>query len=426
MFEEKTIKLKDKQREAYEYLARGDNILITGPGGTGKTSVIKMFIKNYENSRRIAVTSTTGTSALLINGTTFHSFLGIGYGTGSVESIVHKIFSWAWLRKRWLSLECLIVDEVSMLDPDLFDKIEEIARLVRNDKRPFGGIQLVLSGDFLQLPVVGVDNFCFEALSWNKCITHTVYLNEIIRQSNVVFQEVLNSIRIGEVTDQVRDVLDSRIGVKLDNGMGIQPTKLYSKNMDVDHINNKNLDLLAKDGRQFYEYEMNVHIYSGVSNKDAALQKFLKFCAAPEILQLCIGAQVMLIKNLDLANGLANGSRGVITGFINDMPLVRFLNGEERLIEYNVWEIEENEKRVLRAEQIPLKVAYAISIHRSQGCSLDYAEIDLSGVFEYGQVYVALSRLKSLEGLSITAIEYELIQAHPKAVEYYFNLENNS
>jgi ATP-dependent DNA helicase PIF1 len=134
----------------------------------------------------------------------------------------------------------------------------------------------------------------------------------------------------------------------------------------------------------------------------------------------------MLIKNLDLANGLANGSRGVITGFINDMPLVRFLNGEERLIEYNVWEIEENEKRVLRAEQIPLKVAYAISIHRSQGCSLDYAEIDLSGVFEYGQVYVALSRLKSLEGLSITAIDYELIQAHPKAVEYYFNLENNS
>ena len=102
MFEEKTIKLKDRQREAYEYLARGDNILITGPGGTGKTSVIKMFIKNYENSRRIAVTSTTGTSALLINGTTFHSFLGIGYGTGSIESIVHKIFSWAWLRKRWL------------------------------------------------------------------------------------------------------------------------------------------------------------------------------------------------------------------------------------------------------------------------------------------------------------------------------------
>ena len=130
----------------------------------------------------------------------------------------------------------------------------------------------------------------------------------------------------------------------------------------------------------------------------------------------------MLLKNLDISNGLANGSRGVVTGFISDMPLVKFLNGEERLMEQNVWEIEENDKKILRAQQIPLKIAYAISIHKSQGCSLDYAEIDLAGVFEYGQAYVALSRVKSLEGLSIIDVDYDCIEAHPKATAYYESL----
>ncbi len=419
---DKDIQLKSKQIEAYEYLARRDNVFLTGAGGTGKSSLIKMFMKNYARTRYIAVTSTTGTSALLLNGTTVHSYLGIGCGNSSIEIIVQKIFSWSWLRKRWLSLECLFIDEISMLDPDLFDKIEEVARIVRNSKKPFGGIQLVVSGDFCQLPCVGTDRFCFEAKSWNKCIEHTVYLTEIIRQNNPIFQEVLNSVRMGDITEQVREVLDSRIGVELHNTFGIKPTKLYSKNIDVDRVNNEELDKLAEDGRQFYEYEMEFHVYAGVSNKEAVIEKYKKSCNAPLTLQICKGSQVMLLKNLDMENGLANGSRGVVIGFINDMPVVRFLNGEERLIEHNEWEVEENEKRILQAKQIPLKVAYAISIHRSQGCSLDYAEVDLSGIFEYGQGYVALSRVKSLDGLSIVSIDYDLLVAHPKAVEYYNSL----
>lgn len=417
-----SLNLKPKQEEAYSYLVRGESIFLTGSAGTGKTSVIKMFTKAYEHSRQIAVTSTTGTSALLLNGTTVHSYLGIGFGSGSVEALVDKICTWGWLRKRWLLLECLFIDEISMLDPDLFDKLEEIARMVRNDNRPFGGIQIVLSGDFMQLPCVGTDRFCFEAKSWNKCISHTVYLNEIIRQMDTTFQEVLNAVRVGNITDQVRKVLDSRIGVTLHNDYGIKPTKLYSMNRDVDRVNDKELDKLAKDGRQFNEYIMETVVYSGVSNKSAAVEKFKKFCTAPEVLQLCIGAQVMLLKNLDMQNGLANGSRGVVSSFVGDMPVVRFLNGEERVIDYNVWEVEENDKKILRAQQIPLKVAYAISIHKSQGCSLDYAAIDLSGVFEYGQAYVALSRVKSLSGLSIIGINYDYIQAHPRAVEYYEKL----
>jgi ATP-dependent DNA helicase PIF1 len=389
---------------------------------THNTAVIKMFMKAYQNSRNMAVTSTTGTSALLLNGTTIHSYLGIGYGAGSVNSMVEKIVSWPWLRKRWNELECLFVDEISMLDPELFDKIEEIARIVRRNKSPFGGIQIVLSGDFLQLPCVGTDNFCFEAKCWNNCIKHTVYLNEIMRQGDNTFQDVLNKVRVGIIDKQVKTVLNSRIGITLKNEYDIKPTCLFSKNCDVDRINDTELDNLAEDGRQFYEYKMEIVVYPGVSNKSAALEKFHKYCTAPTTLQICKGAQVMLLKNLDIQNGLANGSRGVITGFISDIPLVKFLNGEERLIDQNIWEVEENDKKILRAQQIPLKVAYAISIHKSQGCSLDYAEIDLSDIFEYGQAYVALSRVKSLEGLSIIDIDYDHIKAHPKATAYYESL----
>jgi len=389
---------------------------------THNTAVIKMFMKVYQHSRQIAVTSTTGTSALLLNGTTVHSYLGIGYGNGTVKSIVEKICLWSWLKKRWVELDCLFIDEISMMDPEVFDKLEEIARIVRRSVAPFGGIQIVLSGDFLQLPCVGSNSFCFEAKCWNKCINKTVYLNEIMRQGDNIFQEVLNKIRVGKIDTQVKKVLNSRIGVKLNNDYGIKPTGLYSHNSDVDLINDEELDNLASDGRQFYEYKMDTVVYSGVTNKTAALEKFKKYCTAPEILQLCVGAQVMLLKNLDIPNGLANGSRGVVTSFVSDIPKVRFLNGEERIIEQNVWEIEENDKKILRAQQIPLKVAYAISIHKSQGCSLDYAEIDLSCVFEYGQSYVALSRVKSLEGLSIIDINYDYIQAHPKATAYYESL----
>jgi len=389
---------------------------------THNTAVIKMFMKVYQKHRKMAVTSTTGTSALLLNGTTVHSYLGVGYGNGSVKSLVDKIYEWSWLKKRWNMLECLFIDEISMLDPELFDKLEEIARIVRCNNAPFGGIQIVLSGDFLQLPCVGTNNFCFEAKSWNKCIKRTVYLNEIMRQGDNTFQEVLNKVRVGNIDNQVKNILDSRIGAKLNNEFGIKPTGLYSQNNDVDIINDQELDKLADDGRQFYEYNMEIVFYPGVTNKTSSLDKFKKYCIAPETLQLCIGAQVMLLKNLDIPNGLANGSRGVVTGFISDIPLVKFLNGEERLIEQNVWEIEENEKKILRAQQIPLKVAYAISIHKSQGCSLDYAEIDLAGVFEYGQAYVALSRVKSLEGLSIIDIDYDCIEAHPKATAYYESL----
>jgi ATP-dependent DNA helicase PIF1 len=420
------IKMKYKQLKALSLLEDGKSVFLTGPGGVGKTSVLKFFTNN--TTMNIAITSTTGTSSLLINGTTLHSFLGIGLGKESVSKLVERITSHNWLVNRWRLLECLVIDEISMMNPILFDKLEEVARILRKSNEPFGGIQLVLSGDYLQLPCIGTMNFCFQAKSWNDCVPNVVYLDEIIRQGDKKFQNCLNSIRIGNITQDVKDLLNTRVGVSLKNDYGIKPTKLYSKNIHVERDNNIELDKLAQEGREFYAYEMSIDIPVELrKNKEYIVKKFTKFCPVAKHIELCIGAQVMLVKNIDLTHGLANGSRGVIMGFdsSSSMPIVRFLNGEERIICMEKWEMDERNKRVLRAYQIPLRVAFSLSIHKCQGCSLDYAEIDLSDVFEYGQAYVALSRVKTLSGLSIISIDYDCIQADPLAVSYYENLSKN-
>ena len=239
-----------------------------------------------------------------------------------------------------------------------------------------------------------------------------------------MFQNCLNKIRLGIIDENVKNVLNSRIGVNLENEFGIKATKLYSKNYSVDEINNKELDKLAQDDREFYQYEIDINISSSIKNPEYYLTKFQKYCNAPLELELCIGAQVMLLYNMDISEGLVNGSRGVVVNFIQNLPVVKFINGAEHIINYHNWDMEENDKTILSAEQIPLKIAYAISIHKCQGSSLDCVEIDLGEVFEYGQAYVALSRVKSLEGLSIIDINYKKIMAHPLAVQYYQSKEN--
>lgn len=416
------MKLLEKQQRAFDLMKSGKNIFLTGPAGTGKTSVIKKFVGDFRWERKIAITSTTGISALLIGGTTLHSYTGIGLGKGSVDSMVSKILSRGYLKKRWNEMEVLIIDEISMLSPELLDKLDQIAKAVRHTLRPFGNIQLVLSGDFLQLPCIdSPDKFCNEARCWEKCIDEVVYLTEIIRQNDSTFQNCLNSIRIGKVPDDVATILKKRVGVKLDNEYGIKPTKLFPLNRAVDNLNHQELGELTTD---LYEYDLEISILKPTKNKADMIDKAKKYCIAPEKLQLCVGAQVMLLWNLDLENQLANGSRGIVIDFIEDTPIVKFLNGVERIIDYHIWEIEENGVKTMKLIQIPLKLAWAVSIHKSQGSSLDLAEMDLSNVFEYGQAYVALSRVKKLEGLSITGLDIDKIKAHPKAVEFYEEIED--
>ena len=423
------IILTEKQQIAYDAMKSGKNVFITGPGGVGKSIVIKKFFADFKKKRKIAMTSTTGISAILIGGVTLHSYLGIGLGKGTIDVLAEKILSSSFLNKKWNELETLIIDEVSMLSPELFDKLEKLARIVKrgwfnrlllediDDSKPFGGIQLILSGDFLQLPVVNNERLCFESKAWKKCVDTVVYLTEIIRQDDYEFQNMLNEIRYGTVSEKTKNILRSCIDKNLENDIGIKPTQLKTTNSAVDIINQRELNLLKSDN--VYEYELEIE---GKLPRYIA-EQYKKRFTIPQVLKLCVGAQVMLMVNLDVSKGLANGSRGIVVGFDNDLPVVQFLNSEIRTIKFHEWDITEGEGSIVKIYHIPLRLAWCCTIHKVQGSTIDYAIIDLNNVFEYGQTYVALSRVKNIEGLSILNLNFDTIKANPKAITYYKKLE---
>jgi hypothetical protein len=305
-----SLKLSEKQKDALNKIIKGYNVFLTGAGGVGKSLIVKLFYDAYKDSQNIGITSTTGISSILIGGTTLHSFLGIGLGKDSVESLYLKIKKKAYMYKRWRDLNTLIIDEISMLSPHLFDKLELLARKLRYNELPFGGIQLILTGDFLQLPCVETDEFCFEAKSWDKCVKYSIYLTEIFRQQDILFQTCLNEVRIGKLSKKSIDILKSTINKDLFNSCGILPTKIYSLNIDVDKENQKELNKLCLKNKdlEFFEYELEVNLLK--NNLKFVDEKIKKNCIVPQNLQLCIGAQVMLLYNINLEIGLANGSRG--------------------------------------------------------------------------------------------------------------------
>lgn len=404
--------LTTEQKRILNIIESGKNVFVTGMAGTGKTHVINTFRELYKNKKKIGVTSTTGISAILINGTTLHSFLGIGLGKADVATLYSKILKKKFLRDRWCNLDILVIDEVSMLLPELFDKIEELGRMLRQCHKPFGGIQLILTGDMLQLPPVKCDKFCFEAESWVKCIDETVYLTENLRQNDEVFQKCLSEIRLGSLSEENARLILSRENIKLENEHGIIPTKICSLNSEVDRINYKELDNLEDD---IYEYEMEVDS----SIAPYLVDKIKKNCNMNEVLQICVGAQVMLLSNLDIDNGLVNGSRGIVTCFVEEIPKVRFLNGVEVLIDYHTIDIEENDEIICSITQIPLRVAYAVSAHKIQGHTLDYCDIDFDNFFADGQAYVALSRVRSIDCLSVRNFKAHCVKANHKAIKFY-------
>ena len=416
------FKLNTQQQEAYNAIASGLSVFLTGSAGTGKTELIKYIYQlKKDTNQSVALTGMTGVSAVLIGGTTLHSYLGIGLGTNSTEKLVSKIRNSFFYRSRWIKLKLLIIDEISMLSPELFDKLEMMARLIRIIDLPFGGIQLILSGDLCQLPVVRNSRLCFEAAAWEDCIHQVCYLQVIIRQSDPIFQKCLNEVRLAKLSEETIEILKSceqnENFEKMGNELGIRPTKIYPVNSSVDKLNTKELKKLPGEHRE-YEMEVKIHKAKYLSQ----VGKYKKNIKAVEQLTLAENAQVMLLANLDVVDGLVNGSRGVITKFVDDIPMVRFMNGREMLIDYHAWDIEEIDIKVATIYQIPLKLAYACTVHCSQGLTLDCVEISMKKFFEYGQAYVALSRARSLKGLKIKDFDEKLIKAHPGAILFYKNL----
>ena len=421
--------LNEKQKQAYNAMNNGLNIFISGPGGSGKSHVINLFVKNYkenkeDNNNKLYVTSSTGLSSLLINGITINQYSGIGTGEKEVDYYVNNIKKKKQVRERWQHTSILIIDEISMINSKIFEKLDMIAQKIRKDSNPFGGIQLIVSGDFLQLPPVKSNDFCFESFSWDITINKTYYFNEIIRQTNQHFQEVLNKIRIGVIDEQVKETLESCKNRKLENKDGIIPTMLFSRKDIVKKYNDEKLEELIKQNEKTVVYESSYTFSSKIKEevKKDYIQLINSQYNIEDKIVLTIKSQVMLNVNMN-DEGLANGSRGIIIDFSeSNFPIVQFLNGKILEIKKKDYKLEDNKDSVIK-KQIPLIHAWAITIHKCQGMSLEYIQTDIGrSIFEYGQAYVVLSRIKSLEGLSLMDIDYTKIRANPKIIQFYENL----
>lgn len=420
--------LSESQNEAYQYYKLGKNLFITGQAGTGKSFLIRKIIKDCKSSKKeFGVTALTGSAACLINGKTIHSWSGLGHGERDARYYIDKILKKFPVKMRYWKTRVLIIDEISMMDIEFFELLSEVSQGVRGNQKPFGGIQIILIGDFYQLPPVLKEKekqFCFESPIWEESIDVHCILKEVQRQKDTEFQKILQEVRDGNVSQESIETLVSCKFKKIDESSGIVPTKLYSTRKSVDNFNKREFDKL--DIEEIYDYEVE-STYLGIkANKMSSEEKLYlesqldkDFPYEPE-LSLCVGCQVMLLINKDVEAGLVNGSRGVIVGFEEDRPKVRFMNGMEELIDFYEWEYEINALNKVLRKQIPLKLAWAITVHKSQGCTLDCVEIDIGkSVFEYGQSYVALSRVKTLEGLFIKDIDVDKIRSHPKVIAFY-------
>jgi ATP-dependent DNA helicase PIF1 len=427
------------QQAAFDAIEAGKSIFLTGPGGTGKSYLLNQL--SLRSTKEVSLTAMTGCAALLLNSKakTLHSWAGVGLGTDVVPLLVSKIRKSRRAALRWLKTDILVIDEVSMMTPDLFEKLDEVGRKVRRNELPFGGLQIVLVGDFFQLPPISTQSFVFESPLWKKLRLETHELTEIVRQKDPVFQSILNEARHGELTKASVKLLRKRMNLDY-KSLTVQPTMLFTRRVEVDQINARELKKLTTERHVFkattvFNPSANTAGLTVTSPEvQTAVMKLDGNAAYTPELVLAVGAQVMLLFNMNHEAGLVNGSRGVVVDFkkaeVNEadkafikrdetlMPVVEFKSGDRRIIDYNTWEVQDF-PGVLR-KQIPLKLAYAVTIHKAQGATLDCALIDVGDrTFEYGQAYVALSRCKDIESLYVHDLDAAAFRANPKVKEFY-------
>ncbi len=448
-FDYKNFEFTNDQKRALDVLSLNNNVLITGPAGTGKSTILKAFYSMYidkccsgnMNDESIYITSTTGISAMNISGITIHSWSGIEDGSKSVDYYIEKIRTNPAKKKaynHWKNCKVLIIDEISMMSGELLDKLNILGQRLRNNKTPFGGIKLVLFCDFLQLPPVKSDIFCFDAICWKRLYLKMVHLNEIMRQKNVEFQNILNKIRVGFVDENVENYLTNiqKKGVCI-NEDGIIPTRIFPLRKQVENFNQ--MELLKLEGQHIhyeasYTYSKNVEAYE----KERLTHIIDEGTNCQVHLDLVLGAQVMYLMN-DFDLKLVNGSRGVVVDFIKrnvvnnvgvteeeTLPVVKFLNIEKPItVDYQIWNHEEKDGKSVVKKQIPLILAWALTVHKTQGCTLDYVELNIGkDIFESGQTYVALSRVKDPSGLFISALDIRKIKANMRCIDFYLKLDN--
>lgn len=411
------MQLSSEQQKIIEAVELGKNIFVTGVAGTGKSFVLKHLKEHY--GKKLQITASTGIAAVHVGGITLHSWAGLGLGDRSADDIADDILFNRKVLYRIRNAKILAIDEVSMIKADLFDLFNEVLQIIRGDDAPFGGLQILLFGDFLQLPPVvrygeSLDgNFVFDSLAWQNANLETFFLRESFRQTDKRFLELLHNIRFGEMTEDDLDVLNSR--TDLYDHEEIKPTRLTTHNNQADVINQRELGNIKSKEELFRRQE--------TGNKQR-LQFLRKNCLAPEELTLKIGAQVMMLKNSFQEKGVVNGSLGFVTDFSAErFPLVEFQNGQVLEIKPEEWAIEEDYKTIASIIQVPLRLAWAITVHKSQGMTLEKIRCQLGNAFSEGQVYVALSRVKNLDGLFLDSFNPSLVKVNRKVVTFYRNLE---
>ena len=452
------MSLSREQAYAFEKFKKGENLFITGPGGTGKTRLIHTFISYMqENHISYQVCALTGCATVLIGcgARTLHSWAGIKLCKGPAKDIIKRVAHNKHAVKAWKSIRVLIIDEVSMMSKKVFEVIEEVSRIIRKNGEPFGSLQVIFTGDFYQLPPVGdagdpeSAQFAFESERWSTVFSleNHIQLTTMFRQKDPEYIKILGEIREGSLSIGSHSLLSPYIGREFhkEEHYGVVPTKLFAIKSKVDFVNNTQYGRLVGE-EVIYSYTVKTDAIMNIATcqllKPSVIAAFdrlspeevtfeienlIRVTNIQKKIFLKVGAAVMCTFNIDIESGICNGSQGTIVDFKDSigidglpckLPIVLFSNGSKRIIKSQQYQSDEYPSLVI--SQIPLCLSWALTIHKIQGATLQIASMDLgSSIFEFGQIYVALSRIQSLKGLFLKAFEPSRIKANPKVKQFY-------
>ena len=439
------IQFTTSQQKAIDKFINKENIFITGPGGSGKSAVIRKIVEHADKTGiRYQVCGLTGCASVLLKcgAKTLHSWSGIGLGKGAIEIVSHKVAANKYKRNNWRNVDLLIIDEVSMMSEHLIELLDMTAKKCRKNNRLFGGLQVIFSGDFYQLAPVGdrddeskrTHNFCFESPIFNELFPNDnkICFDEIFRQTDNTYTKILNQIRVGKISKKSIKILSERVGKK-HKDTDIKPTRIYPLKKLVNKLNTTSMAKLTSSERKFKIEAAPIPDMSSFRELNITpdqikteIEYLKNNVSCDKTLVLKKGAQVMCVVNLDVdgsSASICNGSQGVVEDFDSETgyPIVKFRNGITKLMKPHSWDSELYPN--VSVLQVPLILAWAITIHKAQGASIELAEIDVgNSVFACGQTYVALSRVVSLDGLYLTNFNYKKIKVSSKVKKFYSNL----